>query len=608
MRDDRWFSLSLAAAVLVAVVFAWMHRWNGEDGNGWEALIDGDSKGYYANLPAVFIYHDLSFSFFNKPENSSIARYYNPRFRVKTEQGEVNKNYAGTALLLTPFFLAGHLTAMATGEPETGFSAPYFFFTLAGAIFYFFVGLLLSGRLLKSYGIGNFATATSMLLIGIATNLLYYTSIHAAMAHVYSFAGIAAFCFYARRYIIRPGNRDLLFAAFALGVVILVRPVNAVVVAALPLLAGAPENLKYLVQHLFRSPKILVVAALIVISIPAIQNLLYFFQTAHFWVWSYGDEGFIFSDPRFGKVLFSFRKGLFVYTPVLWLMLPGLFVMFRKSRFMVMAWMFFFLLVLYFVSSWWNWYFGDGYGSRSFIDFYPLLFIPVAFLLDRSRNRMRFTLAVVSLAFIVLGLVQTYQYRYQIIHPSAMNREKYLYVFLKTGNEFRDVLGGDMQTVYGRIEKAPLVFKKEDFEIGDAGVTVPGHKPFSGTHVATLDSSIEFGPGLEIGLPEIKRDAHPLYLMAEVRRLELETGACTEAYLVCIISDTTGRQYHYSAHRMADLPRKVTGTWMASRAGLLLPPEAAYRDRILCYIWNKGRKRFMVDDLQAGLHTVTPYR
>lgn len=31
--------------------------------NPWDRMISSDGKGYYAYLPAVFIYHDLNFGF-----------------------------------------------------------------------------------------------------------------------------------------------------------------------------------------------------------------------------------------------------------------------------------------------------------------------------------------------------------------------------------------------------------------------------------------------------------------------------------------------------------------------------------------------------------------
>ena len=41
----------------------------------WKHILEADAKGYYAYLPATFIYHDLNFGFFDEIEKE---KYYNP--------------------------------------------------------------------------------------------------------------------------------------------------------------------------------------------------------------------------------------------------------------------------------------------------------------------------------------------------------------------------------------------------------------------------------------------------------------------------------------------------------------------------------------------------
>ena len=44
--------------------------WNKQD---WKEIIRVDGKGYYAYLPAVFIYHDLNLGFFDKIEKEKYS-------------------------------------------------------------------------------------------------------------------------------------------------------------------------------------------------------------------------------------------------------------------------------------------------------------------------------------------------------------------------------------------------------------------------------------------------------------------------------------------------------------------------------------------------------
>ncbi|HOI87852.1 MAG TPA: hypothetical protein PLV51_08335, partial [Lentimicrobium sp.] len=45
--------------------------------NRWKGILESDAKGYYAYLPAVFIYHDLNFGFFDSIEKGA---YYDENF------------------------------------------------------------------------------------------------------------------------------------------------------------------------------------------------------------------------------------------------------------------------------------------------------------------------------------------------------------------------------------------------------------------------------------------------------------------------------------------------------------------------------------------------
>ena len=57
----------------------------------WKHTIESDGKGYYAYLPAIFIYHDLSFSFINEYENKYYDKGNFSNFISPQPQGVENK-------------------------------------------------------------------------------------------------------------------------------------------------------------------------------------------------------------------------------------------------------------------------------------------------------------------------------------------------------------------------------------------------------------------------------------------------------------------------------------------------------------------------------------
>ena len=606
-------STSLAIVLLITAFFAYFHRWTSEDKIGWEALVDGDSKGYYVYLPAYFIYDNADLSFFQADTNETIKRYYSERLMVETSSGVVIKNYAGVAAMISPFFGLGHILAILKNEPLTGYSWPYMLMVIVAAIFYFMLGLYFMSKLLKSFQVSDTIIAFVFLLTGLGTNLLYYTAVHAAMSHVYSFALIAGFAYFIRMYCLNISRWFLVLSGLILGLIVLVRPVNLLVVFAIPFLAGNFEVLRRAFLSLFNKPYFLLLAILLFLIAVAIQPAMYFWQTGHWIVWSYGEEGFHFSRPEIMKVLFSFRKGLFVYTPVFILMGAGLITLLRKNKFSAFSFSLFFALLVYIIASWWNWYYGDGFGMRPFIDYYSIMMIPIAIFLNGiPKLAVKISVLFLLSVFIVFGLVQNYQYRYQIIHPSAMNFEKYKYVFFKTGDRFRNVLGTDTQLSYFPVESAPALSFVNDFERpypewSESKVEALADGAFSGKQVAAFDSLTEFGSGVTIPVNAIPIGPHGVYARIVVKYRQQTEQACKDALLVFTIEDSTGNPNFYNAEQIADFPRKVDNVWRSKVMGLILPFNFRNSSKIKAYVWNKGRKKFYADDLRVTLHKINNF-
>jgi hypothetical protein len=159
---------------------------------------------------------------------------------------------------------------------------------------------------------------------------------------------------------------------------------------------------------------------------------VYKISTDCFFVYSYGEETFDFWHPHFFDILFSYKKGLFLYTPLFLLSLIGLFPLWKNAKFAFYAWLGFFIFFTYLVSSWWCWYYGGSFSSRVYVEMIPLFMLILGIGLDYFRKKTtKIVLTTTIFLLIVLCQIQTYQYRYYIIHWADMTEEKYWDVFLK---------------------------------------------------------------------------------------------------------------------------------------------------------------------------------
>ena len=422
------YAILIISAILVIVSL------NINSGRDYQSgMIMSDGKGYYAYLPAIFIYHDLQFHFFEKIEKEtyySENHYYEYRFTL--DNNVVNKYYAGTALAMMPFFLLGHFISAISGQPLDGYSTWYTACINLAAIFYLAIALLFLARLLNDYSIRRSFITLILCAVVFGTNVFYYTVVEFAMSHIYSFAFITIFLYYSGKYVKSHRTQDLIYAGLSLGMITLIRPVNILVITAVPFLAGSWKGFLNAIRGVLDNWKGLFIAILAFIAVLSVQMVIYKIQTGHLWVYSYGEEKFDFRHPQMLAILFSYKKGLFLYTPLLFISLTGFYFLWKKDRFSAW-WLFGFLLLLtYVLSSWWMWYYGGSFSSRVYIEYFSLFSILLGLSLEGLTGLVprRIYISLIILLILVCQ-IQTYQYRYYFIHWSEMNKEKYWEVFLR---------------------------------------------------------------------------------------------------------------------------------------------------------------------------------
>lgn len=171
------------------------------------------------------------------------------------------------------------------------------------------------------------------------------------------------------------------------------------------------------------------------------QLILWRIQTGHFIFDSYHEEGFNFLAPQFFNILFSYKKGLFIYAPVLFIACGGLLALLLTKRYYLFStWLFFFIMLTYILSSWHAWEYGCSFGSRPYIDFYAVFFIAFAFLLQYLRTWLKGIIIILALLTAPICVIQAKQYKEYILLWIGMDKEKYWTVFLEQAPRFKGLL------------------------------------------------------------------------------------------------------------------------------------------------------------------------
>jgi hypothetical protein len=393
--------------LLFALVFAKLHI-NKRTDKGKDVCFNicGDARGYYAWLPAVFIYHDLNFAFFDSVEmkdttcggQSGISvqdyRYY---FNGKA----CDKYYPGTAFMMLPFFAAAHIYTMYfSGYLPNGYTFWYFKLMAFSAMFYYMIGMLFFLKVLKKLGLNTQQQSLAVVLVTFGSNMIYYIIDAPLYSHIYSFTLAAAFLNYAFALKENFSLKNLAWLAFISGMIFVTRPVNLTIMLLLPFILGS--DIKIIRNRIAQKPSY-ILYLFPVFVMPAILFSLYKISTGHYFIYSYAKEGFDFLHPHFWQFMFHYDNGVFLYMPLLLAPFLFLFLWYKpENKSLVAGTAITLLITMYIHSSWWCWNYSFSFGARTMLDFVPLFGIIIALSLKQTNLRKHFY--VLPVYFLCCGL------------------------------------------------------------------------------------------------------------------------------------------------------------------------------------------------------------
>ena len=400
------------------------HRWA-----FWLSDAEGpfyyDIAEYYYFLPATFIAHS-----FSGDKDVPLPSTYN-----------VSRRTIGMSVMYSPFFFISNQVAKTYGYLQDGYSLPYRWGVHWGSIIYSILGLWFCRKNLLLF-FNETVTCIALACVFFGTNLFYYTYGVGEMPHAYLFFLYSAFIFCSLKWILKDSTKHLYVLAFTLGLITLIRPTDILIGLFIPLFKiNSIKDLLGRLKFIASKPLSLMIAFLLFSFPLLIQMLIWKKYTSHYFVDMYSYEKFFFTDPQLKNILFSFRKGWLLYTPMMIFSLIGLIIAKKRLKELFVFLLTFFIVNLYLLSCWWDWGYGGSFGCRAIIQSYAVLILPLAVFISWVWNFMQTKKVInvcVRLMFVVglfllikLNLFQSWQYKFGIIHWSGMNEKMYKYVFLK---------------------------------------------------------------------------------------------------------------------------------------------------------------------------------
>lgn len=424
IQTDTWFFGLLGLFLLISVIG--LRDWNSR----FDRPINGDGKGYYAYLPAVFMYHDSQFGFIEEVEQKYYpldCSHFKDFLNEQPNGRVVNKTFPGLSILYAPFFFVAWLIAWLAGFACDGYSLPFQMGIAIAHVVYLMLGLRALYVSLRSLGTGEKTALTLILMSVFGTNVWYYTVYDHSVGHVFSFFLCSFFIWNAITFFKLKLPFYLSVVLVILALMMSIRPTNAVMLLFLPFLARiSVGNLMSDIRLYWNSLKTQWIIFPVGLVILSILPMLWYWQTGHFLVYSYGKESFDFAHPHFWEFLFSYQKGWLLWSPSMAVM--GLLIFssyLKKDVFLLCYFLLPFILIIYILSSWWCWTYGDGFGQRPMIEFIPLIVLVFGTSLLSLTRRANLVVFLTVIPFMVLSLFQGFQIHEGIIRGGETDRETY---------------------------------------------------------------------------------------------------------------------------------------------------------------------------------------
>lgn len=560
------YLLFFALAIMISFIFKWSYA------NFEVDFMGGDAKDYYSYLISIFIQHDL----INQTDTSW--------FILKTAEGTYNVHTVGLSILLLPFFSLAYLTAFLISAPLNGYSLPFQISIGLAALVYVIIGLNFLKKLLSLQNTNKKVINFILFLVFFGTNLIHYTLSEAGMSHVYSFALISAFMYFSYRLVLIQSNKYLIYSGILLGLILLVRPNNFFVLFFPFIWFKNWSSCLIFFKTLIRN-KYFYLSIIIALGLLSFQSLIWFLQSGSLIQNTYKADGFYWLNPQIFKMLFGFESGLFIYTPICFLFLFGLFFLYKESLFSFVAAIVLLSSMFYFFASYWAYTYFDGLGIRVLVDYYALFAMIGAKLFNHllSQKLTFYSITSISLFLVFVNLIYCYQENRSIILRSGMNFKKWKYVFLKTDASYQNCLGGINDIKPFSKEKASII-------LADSATIIT---PFN---FANKDF------GMSVFFDSIGFNSNRIQLKINIIRKELFFNSSKDALICFSLDDSKSHQNKdYFQCKLNEIPssnlKEEEYNYSAN-----INADFKTSDHLSVFIWNINKQAFYISKFNIKIY------
>lgn len=540
--------------------------------NGYQnKTIISDGRGYYAYLPALFIYNDPTFLASLEAEKNQVnSENFSQYYLFKNEEGNYyNKYFPGVAVMQAPFFALATVATYVVGHRVTGYSNTYANFFYLGHLLYSIIGFSLFIACLQRI-FPSFKNLKWKVILFIVSTPLFYYCLEIPLSHSYSFMLFGLFSYLILLLKEKFSLKRLVYLGLTLGMIFITRPTNGMIVLAIPLILGDYDSLVSFFKSLFSKKGKFLLAGVFSFSVVVfILFAIIKWQTGHWLYWPYSGEGFYWFSPELWQSLFSFRAGLFLQSPIMILAIIGLPFMYGKDRFKAIWWFIYFIITAYIISAWWCWDYASLFGSRPYTEHLFFLLIPILYLFDKFSKIVLIGIYPIA----ILAFLRYYQVTSEVFADQRFTSQNYFQSlkFWDKKNDNRWCFT-ESCTPFGELVSNELIadFKNETI--------VTEMEPY--TH--TVETNI--------GFDHLDKR---VYVTVEMDKMVSEVPF-NEVYVVIDGSSSVSDKRGYLTQPLFNDQYEAHNEWKHIVLSEFVQDNFAELDHLKIYLWNKSGRKFSV--------------
>lgn len=315
--------------------------------------------------------------------------------------------------------------------------------------------------------------------------------------------------------------------------------------------------------------------------------------------------GLDFLSPHLADVLFSYRKGWLLYTPIMLFALIGFWFMYRNNKRLFIPLFIYFIVTFYIIASWTEWWYGAAFSTRPLITTYPVLGIALGFFfvqLFQWKMIWRSVTFCTMAFFLFLNQFQWWQLRNYVLDPYRTTKAYYWSTFLRTQvtPEQRKLL------LVSRDFSGDNVFQEPNYNLTKTftdDFSQPKEKDkirvdSSGNSFLQLQTGDEFGMTRKWKYNELTERDH---IWVEVE-FDVRFDSTVQMNQYPLLTTTMDHKGTYG-YQTIEVRCDTCGLeWFHFSSRYMTPEIRSNKDHFQLYVWNRDKVSMQLDNLVVKIY------